>query len=460
MRVSFILLLILALAAFLRLYKLPEMVPFGFDQEYAANFAYSVKEYPIRLIGQPLSVEGLFMGPLYFYFLTPFFFATNLHPLGGFIGSIVLGLVTILAYFFVIKEVFGTKAALLASFLRGILFIKILDDWGMTPAFTSDLIVLLTLFCFYKYWHGNLKYLIPLGFIFGFYTSFHPIHFPFYLVFLIILLVKKKIPDIKTTLTSIIAFIIPIVPLIIFEILRKFYDVSTLIGLLSGGAQGREGKDISFFLKFLTTDLFKTFRLDFINGDLSVILLALILSFLVWKKIGFWKDKFHITFFGLSFIIFLIYYTVIYPGHVPEYYFLAVTTLGFIYAVATLSLLFSKRSLATVLIVFLIYLTFLNIRDLVYRWNDQNSGSLFHRENIVKEILRRQPKEQEFYVSYIKLLGWNFGFDYFFKLSGQIPQTREAKPPVYTIVVPKSLVDEKELDYSSGNIGLIVQEKF
>ena len=43
------------LAAFLRFYRLPEMAPFDFDQEYAANFAVQVKEYPIRLIGQLLT---------------------------------------------------------------------------------------------------------------------------------------------------------------------------------------------------------------------------------------------------------------------------------------------------------------------------------------------------------------------------------------------------------------------
>ena len=62
-----ILLLIVSLGLFLRLYKLSSMVGFDFDQEYAAMFAHTIlKVYPIAMIGQGLSVQGLFMGPFYF----------------------------------------------------------------------------------------------------------------------------------------------------------------------------------------------------------------------------------------------------------------------------------------------------------------------------------------------------------------------------------------------------------
>lgn len=83
--------------------------------------------------------------------------------------------------------------------------------------------------------------------------------------------------------------------------------------------------------------------------------------------------------------------------------------------------------------------------------------TLFHKDFIVSEILKRQPKEEDFFVSYIKYPGWNFGFDYLFKLYGHIPQTKEVKPPIYTIVIPKSL-SEGEDRITSGNIHLILPE--
>ena len=72
---------IVLLGFFLRAYKLPEMVGFDFDQEYAAEFAKTILTvFPVAMIGQGLSVQGLFMGPLYFYFLVPFFALTRMHP--------------------------------------------------------------------------------------------------------------------------------------------------------------------------------------------------------------------------------------------------------------------------------------------------------------------------------------------------------------------------------------------
>mgnify|MGYP001585352127 CR=1 FL=1 len=122
-KVYLLLTLILLLGAIVRFYRLPEMASFDFDQEYASNFAYAVlKEYPIQLIGQGLSVQGLFMGPLYFYYLVPFYALTNLHPIGSFIGSVILGLITILVYFWVAKKMFGETAALTIGFFRTILF--------------------------------------------------------------------------------------------------------------------------------------------------------------------------------------------------------------------------------------------------------------------------------------------------------------------------------------------------
>ena len=105
---NFLLFLILIMAVILRFYRLSEMASLGFDQEYASNFAYRVlREFPIQMIGQGLSVQGLFMGPWYFYFLVPFYMIFHLHPLGGAIGSVILGLITILAYYYFGNKIFG-----------------------------------------------------------------------------------------------------------------------------------------------------------------------------------------------------------------------------------------------------------------------------------------------------------------------------------------------------------------
>lgn len=324
----FLFIIILLIATLLRIHRLPEMASFEFDQEYASNFAYSViREYPIQLIGQGLSIQGLFMGPLYFYYLVPFYALTDLHPIGGFIGSIILGLITISVYFWVGKQMFGETAGLMLSFLRAFLFSFIEVEWTLTPAFSSDLIAVITLYLLYCYWEGKIIYLIPLGFIFGLYTSFHPILFPFYLVFILLFILKRKIPSWKITIFSLISFLIPITPLLIFEYFHNFLEVKQLFVLFGGNLS--ESKN---YLSSLTNNLqvsffepYRIFGLEIIPKFLFSIMTLLIFVYLIFSKVGFWKNTFHRTILALTCIIFIFYYT-FYPGHVPEYYFLGSNT--------------------------------------------------------------------------------------------------------------------------------------
>lgn len=453
-KIYFILTLILLFGAMVRFYRLPEMASFDFDQEYASNFAYAVlKEFPVQLIGQGLSVQGLFMGPLYFYYLVPFYAITNLHPIGGFIGSTILGLITIVAYFWVAKQMFGPVAGLIAAFFRATLFSFIGIEWSLTPAFSSDIMVIITLYLFYNYWHGKVNSLIPLSFCFGLFTSFHPILFPFYLVFIIIFLLRRKIPRFKTIAFSCIAFIIPIIPLIIFEYLHNFLEVNQLFMLFGSTPEYKAYLySLTNYIKVIFYEPYRIFGVSNIPKLYFSSFLFISLLILILKKVGFWKDNFHKIFLLTTTVTFFLYYT-LFPGNVSEYYFSAATILIVFYVAVSLSLLTKKA--IPLFFTILIFISLFNLGILIERWNNKSLITLFHKDFIVKEILKKQPKDQEFFVSYIKYPGWNFGFDYLFKLYGHIPQTREAKPPIYTIVIPKALSEGPDR-ITSGNIHLIL----
>jgi len=453
-----ILLGILILGIVLRLINVTRMAPFDFDQEYAANFAYSVlKIFPIQLIGQGLSVKGLFMGPLYFYYLVPFYFLTSLHPLGGVIGSITLGLITVLAYFFIGKKFFGNNAGLVLAFWRATFMSKLQVDWDVTPSQSSELLVLMTWYLLFQYWQGKTKYLPLLGLCFGLYSSFHPILFPFYIVFVAIFLVKRVVPNLRIFLLSVVAFLVPLVPLIVFECLHSFWEAKNLFSIIGGGSL--EPINFSRLIYYLYVNVREpnlVFGLLLKQYWLPFTLVVVFMLVLASQKIGFWRESFHRLILPLTFVIFVIYYT-FFPTHVPEYYFLAISVLFFFYTGGMVGLLTKKKFLKPILVSILVLLTLVNLRLLKKGNNYPLAAALYNKEQIVKEILRRQPENADFYVSYIKEPGWNFGFDYLFALYGHIPQTKEAKKPIYTIVIPKSL-SPGNLDYVSGNIGLIVEE--
>ena len=77
---------------------------------------------------------------------------------------------------------------------------------------------------------------------------------------------------------------------------------------------------------------------------------------------------------------------------------------------------------------------------------------------VVKKILEVQPKDKPFYISYITPLGWNFGFNYFFKYYGRVPVQGQPKGNVYTIVVPRDYSIDS-LDASFGYIGIIFPDE-
>ncbi len=456
-------LIILSLGAFLRFYRLPEMASFDFDQEYASNFAWSVlREFPIQMVGQGLSVQGLFMGPLYFYYLVPFFLIFKLHPLGGAVGSVVLGLFIIFAYYYFGSKLFGKKAGLIAAFLRAILYFAIRADWTMVPAYSSELLVLVTWYCFYQYWQKNTKYLPLLGLVFGLYTSFHPILFPLYLVFLILLMVKRVWPKPKTLLLSVAAFIIPLTPLILFECFHRFLEVKRLLELFFSSRTEPISLSVVKFGKFLNIifvgpqhllglDInFFYFLSDYL---LSGVILLTILIF-TFKRISVWKNSFHLLALCVTLLIFLLYHY-FFPAHVPEYYFMASVALLFFYLTAIMGYLATKPVFKWVIVGFLIYVTFINMRLLQDRWSYPSSITLAHKDRVVKAIIERQPQGKDFFVSYINSPGWNFGFNYLFKLYGRIPKKDYVPDYTYTIVIPKNLSPES-IDISSGDVGLIL----
>ncbi len=268
-------------------------------------------------------------------------------------------------------------------------------------------------------------------------------------------MLKRLIPSFKITFLSLVAFIIPITPLILFEFLHSFLEIKQLFKIFGGPSEHKDY--LQTLINFLNINLFEPYRIFGITNipkQIFSVFLFISILFLIWKKVGFWKDNFHKIFLVTTFASFIFYY-LLFPGHVSEYYFSAIGTLVIFYTAASLGLL-AKKALP-LMISILIIVSFFNLKFLIDRWNNPALITLAHKDFIVKEILKRQPKNQEFFVSYIKNPGWNFGFDYLFKLYGHIPQTKEVKPPIYTIVIPKAL-SEGPNRITSGNIHLILPQ--
>ncbi|KKS00238.1 MAG: hypothetical protein UU51_C0014G0001 [Microgenomates group bacterium GW2011_GWC1_41_20] len=113
-----LLVIILGLAAFLRFFRLADLLGFWYDQGRDAlviwDFLYKGKLF---LIGPTTGIEGIFRGPWYYWLITPAYFLGNGNPVWP---AALLVLISIFSVYIIAKvgrEIGGMKMALLAAFI-------------------------------------------------------------------------------------------------------------------------------------------------------------------------------------------------------------------------------------------------------------------------------------------------------------------------------------------------------
>src|SRR5690606_33726400 len=122
----------------------------------------------------------------------------GLHPIGGFVASVLISGVVTAVYYLVTRYFFGRTAGLIAAFLKAILLPEIVRDWSMVPSYSSELFIPILWWLFHLYWQGKTQVFPWIALIGGIFTSMHPIMFPFYIVFICLMIITKKVPSIKT----------------------------------------------------------------------------------------------------------------------------------------------------------------------------------------------------------------------------------------------------------------------
>ncbi len=296
---SFILILILSIGAFLRFYKLNE-IPFGLFPDEAAN--------GLDAIGILEGKHAIFFPanggrePLFIYLIALSFKLLGISSFSIRFTSAIIGLLTILVVYLLIKELFNNFVALLtAYFLATSHWHLIISRDGfraiLVPLFLS--LVLLLLLKALK--SKKFFYFLGLGFILGlgFYT--YPAYWTILFIVGFYLLLEKSAIDFKALkfkfLTTFLTFLLTIFPLLIFLI----HNPKAVIGRPYGVSIFKNFKIEQFLINLKKTILqfsFQgdlNFRHNFANypmlgyflGFLFVLGLALFLINLYQKKYAF-----------------------------------------------------------------------------------------------------------------------------------------------------------------------------
>ncbi len=227
----FLFIAILLLGIFLRTYRIAESMPFISEQGW---FYLSARDMlltgRIPLVGIASSHPWLHQGALWTYMLALDFWIFGFNPLNGAYLSVFLDILAIVFIYKLSSIMFSKRVGLMSSLLYATSPLVVLN--GRMPYHTSPIplfVILFTLFL-YKWVSGN-KYYFPL--IFVALTALYNLELatvPFWAIFLIILLYglwKKKIwvneiKNLQILFLSILAFIIPMLPILIYDSFNKF----------------------------------------------------------------------------------------------------------------------------------------------------------------------------------------------------------------------------------------------
>lgn len=170
-----ILLLVLIIGAFLRLYKINQYMTFLGDEGRDVLIVRNLLVHgdPI-LIGPGTSIGNMYLGPIYYYMMAPALFLGGYSPVGPAVMIALLGIATVFLVWYVARDWFGKWAAFFAALLYAIsptIIIYSRSSWNpnIMPFFA-----LLVVYSVWKLWRkGKFAWLFVIGISFAFVLQSH-----------------------------------------------------------------------------------------------------------------------------------------------------------------------------------------------------------------------------------------------------------------------------------------------
>ncbi|MBI2334414.1 glycosyltransferase family 39 protein [Candidatus Daviesbacteria bacterium] len=440
-RSQILLLLIIILALFFRTYQMVERMGFGHDADL---FSWIVKDILVnghpRLIGQLTSAPGIYIGPLFYYLLAPFFLLTKMDPVGANLPAILLGLLTTISYYFVFSKIFNEKVGLLGALLYGVLPATVNFDRWIVPTITTSLWSIWYFYAVIMISRGKFYFFWLMGVLIGLIWHIHIALIPVLVTFPFAILVSKKLPGLKNTVLFLALLFATSLPLIIFEFKHNFSQTFSLIN--NFGLQQEGGPTGLYRFQLILSMLTGSSLLT------ATFLLAGLL--LVKKKIMALKEM-ALLYIWIAAAVLFFYFS---SSPISEYYF-SNTRVVFL-AIASL-LIFALYKFFKKGLVILIILSLILINSFSSLINQNYYAKGYQEKKAVVNYIIADAKDKNFpcfSINYITAPGENVGFRYFFFLKNAHIAVPGRGSPVYNIVIPDEYA-LNEVKVKFGHIGII-----
>jgi len=433
-----LLLIILIIGLFLRLYKPAQLFLYSHDQDLAGWIIKDVVvDKHIRLIGQETSTKGIFIGPLFYYMLIPFYLLFRMDPIGGVLMASLFGIFTIYSFYYIFSKIFDKKSGLIAAFIYAVSFYLVFNDREVVPTMpviTWSVWYLYSLFLLLK---GKQKYAyILLGILFGLVWNINVALFLLVgLVAIAQYLSKRKI-NLKKLFKGLGFLVATSFPLIAFELRHGFSQSKAfLISFTTDQADiwsGYEKLERVLLLLSRNTSGLLWGALPKLPIGVALIVLTILLIYLVFRK----KISKNLAIIFSSWVLIFLLFFSIYSKQVSEYYLNGMMVIWIAVVTLFLSSLLETKSKSFWGYILLSTFFIVNIHRLI-SLNISRSGYV-ERNAIISEI-KKDAQERDFpcvAISYITKPGYDLGYRYLFYLQDVKTKHPSSNAPVYTIVFP------------------------
>ncbi len=396
---------------FIRLYKIDSLVPFIGDQGWffiSAKNAILLDQIP--LVGITSSHLWLNQGPIWTYNILILFKIFNFNPAMPFIlTALVDGLVVILIYK-LISKAFSPKVALFSSLIYGFSPVVILSARMAYHTSLIPLFILLFFYSLYSFIKGK-KYYFPLSIFFlAVLYNFELQTTVLAILFLLILFFGffkklywfKNILSKKILFLSFIAFLIPMFPILLYDIKNGFPQTIVFGGwILYKGVSFIlklfEGGNANFQPYILILDYFYEFirKLVFMQNGIFSLMVFVSSIFILLYKIFKNRISRKIDLGILLLFLFLLFLTggILFSKTASDAYLMSL----FIPTVLVISIFLDhiskKRRIYLAILSIVIIISFMNVFHLIS--NDYFTGSkknfgpnLYDRTKAVKKIIK------------------------------------------------------------------------
>ncbi|OGD89361.1 hypothetical protein A3D04_03930 [Candidatus Curtissbacteria bacterium RIFCSPHIGHO2_02_FULL_40_16b] len=425
--------LVLVAALFVRIYLIVrDSVPFAYDMGRDLLWAKDISFYHIpTLIGPAASIWGVYFGPLWYYFLSIPLLISGGHPLSAvFFTASTIILTGALAYFLFFKYI-GKQLAFILAII--ILFSAALINIS-TFAFHANLLPLLTLLTIYFSFLAIVKnpLCISLSFLFVslmFHADPAPaVVFTFFpiIIFIIFKLYKKR--PVQTLLSSLVLYLVPFLPQILFELRNDFIQTKSLIAYFSGNNPSLSGQlpvverffnRIKVFFEFFTSSFSPE------NILLSTVLIILIIFGAVKINTSRFKNELKILFninltaLILSFLIFTFPITV----EIKTWYLYG---LPIVFAFQITLAIVAIRKFHKLIPIFIIVFLLVNLKPLLFRNSEalKSDPALLSNQIEAIKFIESDSEGIDYTVYVYTPTIYDYSYQYLFWWQGKVKKIR------------------------------------